>query len=144
MRWSPVLARKPPSRPGKCCIRLSRVLMKGVSRPRLRLARLASRNWHPGLTGISAASDTRLLLPSVTVTKGSGRVGPECGRTAASGPGRICLRRPARRRGPPPSFCHRPGLASGWMDTGLYQRPDLSHEVLEYIFSASQCLNMTQ
>ena len=41
VRSSPVLARKPSRRPGRYCIRLSRVLTRAVSWLRLRLARLA-------------------------------------------------------------------------------------------------------
>src|SRR5690242_5910306 len=41
VRSSPVEARKPPSRPGRYCIRRSRVLTSTVSWARLRLARLA-------------------------------------------------------------------------------------------------------
>jgi hypothetical protein len=41
LRSRPVLARKPSRRPGRYCIRLSRVLTSVVSWPRLRLARLA-------------------------------------------------------------------------------------------------------
>ena len=65
----------------------------------------------PGLTAISAASETRLLLPAGHLHhRGLARAVPRCGPWAALSPGRTRPRRPARRPGPPPSFYHRPGL----------------------------------
>ena len=60
---------------------------------------------------MSAASDTRLLLPPVTVTTGVMHAGPRCVLWAALSPnGQTRLRNRSRRPGPPRSFYHRPGL----------------------------------
>src|SRR5215470_4095406 len=59
---------------------------------------------------ISAASDTRLSWPPVTVTTGVWPRRPRCGPSAASGPGRTRLRSRARHPGPPPFFYDRPGV----------------------------------
>jgi uncharacterized protein YcgI (DUF1989 family) len=59
VRSRPVLARKPSSRPGRYCIRLSRVLIRAVSWARLRLARLARdlfRCDQTGSTGFSSCA----------------------------------------------------------------------------------------
>jgi hypothetical protein len=45
MKSSPVLARNPSSRPGRHCIRLSRVFTRAVSWPMLCLTRLARDRW---------------------------------------------------------------------------------------------------
>ena len=64
VRSSRVLARKPPMRPGRYCIRFRRVLTRVVSWLRLRLARLARERLrcdHTSSTGSSSCAygDTR-------------------------------------------------------------------------------------
>src|SRR5260370_38001104 len=56
VRSRPVLARKPPSRPGRYCMRLSRVLIRAVSWARLRLARLARDRFRCDQTGSTGFS----------------------------------------------------------------------------------------
>jgi len=58
----------------------------------------------------SAARDTRVLCPPVTLTTGVWPRGPQVRPWAALSPGLIRPRSRARRPGPPPSFHHRPGL----------------------------------
>src|SRR4051812_41572860 len=51
LRSSSVLARKPSSRPGRCCIRLSRVFTSAVSSAMVCLVRLASDRFRCAQTG---------------------------------------------------------------------------------------------